>query len=60
MSFYVIRYREGVPLKRRKHEHTVGRFTTYGQAFVAMVERPNSGDLEVQERQDAPESERAA
>ena len=52
MSFYVIRYREGVPLKRRKHESTVGRFTTYGQALIELVDKPNPGDLEVQERQD--------
>lgn len=47
---FVIRYREGVPLKRRWHASTLGKFDTYGQALIEMVERPNPGDLEVVER----------
>ncbi len=50
MSFFVIRYRPEVPLKRRKHEFTEGRYETYGQALVAMVDKPNAADLEVLER----------
>lgn len=51
-TFFVIRYRDGVPLKRRKHEHTIGRFPTYGAALIELVEKPNPGDLEVLERQE--------
>ena len=47
MSFYALRYLPLVPLTKRKHEPTVGRFETWLDAEVARETRPGKDLLEV-------------
>ena len=47
MSFYALRYQEHVPVDRRKHADTLGRFDTWLDADDARLLQPNADLLEV-------------
>ena len=46
-TFYALRYIEGTPLAKRKHEPTLGRFDTYADAEAARRDRFGGDLLEV-------------
>lgn len=51
-TFHALRYRPEVPLNRRKHGPTLGRFESWIDAEDARVERFNAELLEVVVRED--------
>lgn len=52
-TFYVLRYLPTVPLNKRFHRFTLGRFGTYGDADDARDASPVRDQLEVLAREDA-------
>lgn len=52
MTFYVLRYIDGVHIDRRKHAATVGRHPTWLDAEEKRQTAPNPEDLEVVARED--------
>lgn len=55
-TFYVLRYRSEVPLDRRKHAQTFGRFATWVDADDERERREHAGLLEAV----GPRTERAS
>lgn len=52
MSFHVLRYAREVPMDRRPHAPTVGRFTSWLAAEEQRLAQPNAADLEIQVREE--------
>ncbi|AJR18026.1 hypothetical protein GUY44_07605 [Pimelobacter simplex] len=52
MTFYVLRYLPEVPMDRRKHASTAGRFPTWLDAEEQRLTQPNKDDLQIEVRED--------
>jgi hypothetical protein len=52
-DFYALRYLDGVPLKDRRHEPTIGRWADFGDADDARATRFNGHLMEVVVRGDS-------
>lgn len=52
-EFYVVRYLPDVDLKKRKHEFTVGRFASFGEAEDHRIAQPVAELLDTYRRESA-------
>lgn len=51
MTFYVVRYLPEIPMDRRKHPATLGRFPTWLDAEDHRLAQVNKDDLQVESRE---------
>lgn len=53
MTWHVLRYRPEVPMDRRAHSATLGRFSTWLDAEEKRLTLANQDDLQIESRDEA-------